>query len=122
MSDWLEFLGAAPAAPTGAVLSVGADEAARAIAEARGSRVVSVTLDAVDVAAHGADVVVAADSPEAVLVLGRLAQRHGGGLVRCREAVWDVDRAELVCRAEAYGGRLIVSLAPRAPAFVLIQG
>ena len=121
MSDWLEFLGAEPATPAGAILSVGADEAARSIAEARGSRVVRVTLDTVDIDAHGADVILAADSPEAALAFGRLAQRHGGGLVRCREVVWDVDRAELICIAEAYGGLVRVELAPRAPAFALLQ-
>lgn len=120
MSNWLEFLGAEAAPPAGAILSVGADEVARAIAESRGSRVVSVALDAVDLAAHGADLVLAADTPEALSTLARLAQRHGGGLVRCREVRWDVDRGELICTAEAYGGRVRVELAPKAPGFALL--
>jgi hypothetical protein len=85
---------------------------ARALAEARGSRIVTSF-------EPGVDLVLA--PPEAAVELARLAQRTGGGLVTCREVRFDPDTGEVICRADAYGGRVVAELVPARPALVVLK-
>ena len=150
MSDWLDYLGDAKAAPppSGSLLVVGDDPAligkARELAEVRGSYLVvaapepnermfhlgaHVTVrtpletEAIEklILERGADVVLGPQSREAAGLLGRLAQRTGGGLVRCREATIDTDSGDLVCRTTAYGGRVAYDVVPVRPGFALLD-
>ena len=149
MSDWLEFLGGAePPARTAGVLVVGDAPAligkGREIAEARGCTLVVAAPEPGERMFHlgagttvrtplhpdavagvmresGVDVVLAAQEREAAFLLGRLAQRTGGGLVRCHDVTFDVDAGELVCRQAAYGGRLLCDVVPEGIGFVLLD-
>jgi electron transfer flavoprotein alpha subunit len=148
VTDWLDGLGAGETPPTGQILVVGDAPAliarARELADQRGSYVAVAAPNptprlfhaGADTAAdvplepdpifalmreRGADIVLGPQTPQAAFLLGRLAQRTGGGLVRARDVEIDPDSGRLVCRADAYGGRLLLELAPNPPAFALLD-